>query len=187
MLGPDEGARAVSPYNGRRCDLRLGRFSLPGRPGREGGLSGRPYPRQLKCWGVDSAVSLMLVGRYNWAEAGWSTSPDIRTQLCVRGPWMVGHTAMKPAKQPAGSSSLSKTEERDPNSRVPPDQEIPGPGRIRRRPVSRSGSRPICNRKSGNQFKKTGKRVIRFPIPDWPGIGIRKWAISRPVSRERVH
>jgi hypothetical protein len=100
MLGPDEGVCAVSPYNGRRCDLKLGRISVPGRPGREGGLSGRPYPRQ--CWGVDSAVSVMLVGRYKWAEAGCFTSPDPRTQLRVRGPWMAGHTTIKPEKRPAG-------------------------------------------------------------------------------------
>ena len=42
MSCPDEGARAVSPYNGRRCDLRLGCISVPGRPGREGVFSRAP-------------------------------------------------------------------------------------------------------------------------------------------------
>jgi hypothetical protein len=192
MLGPDEGARAVSPYSGRRCGLRLGRISVPGRPGREGGLSGRPYPRQLECWGVDSAVSLMLVGSYNWAEAGWSTSPDIRTQLCVRGPWMVGHTTMKPAKQPAGSPSLSKTEDgtrtpefhqtretparrpRDPDSRPRPNREtarfpIRIPANLQSKigkPLQKNGEAgdPIPDaRLAGNRDPEMGNFPIRFP------------------------
>ncbi len=107
---------------------------------------------------------------------------------------------MKPAKQPAGSPGLSKTE--DGTRTHEPHQTRKPPARRPRDPDSRSRQNretarfpiritadlqsKIGKRETGNHPKETGKRVIRFPMPDWPGIGIRKWAISRSVSRERV-